>query len=262
MSFLEKILASRREAVLRMTAEQANFGRIDTEVRDFRGALAAPGMSLIAEIKRASPSRGDLNAELEPATLARSYEKGGARALSVLVEPEFFKGSEADLRRARDATDLPTLWKDFVISPVQVAQASRCGTDAVLVIVRILSDAELASIMDIASSLGLCPLVEIFNESDLERALAAGADVIGVNHRDLETFEEDPGATARLRTLIPDDVILVAESAISTRGDVAALEEIGVHAMLVGEAIVTASDPEKKIRELLGKDGAPAAPTR
>jgi indole-3-glycerol phosphate synthase len=252
VTFLEKILASRREAVLRMTKEQANFGRVDTEVRDFRKALATPGMSLIAEIKRASPSRGDLNPELEPASLARSYEAGGARALSVLVEPEFFKGSEADLRRARDATSLPTLWKDFVISPVQVAQASRCGADAVLVIVRILSDAEMHSIMDIAGSLGLCPLVEIFDETDLERALAAGADVVGVNHRDLETFEEDPSATARLRELIPDDVILVAESAISSREDVAALEAIGVHAMLVGEAIVTAPDPEKKIRELLG----------
>lgn len=222
-------------------------------VRDFRSALDTDGVSLIAEIKRASPSRGDLNPSLDPADLARTYERGGARALSVLTEPEFFKGSADDLASARAATSLPTLWKDFVIDSVQVAYARSVGADAVLLIVRILSDDRLAELLREIRDRGMCALVEVFDERDLERALEAGADVIGVNHRDLETFEEDPTATKRLRPLIPDQVALVAESAISSRAGVEELEAIGVDAVLVGEALVGAPDPAAKIRELLGK---------
>jgi indole-3-glycerol phosphate synthase len=208
-------------------------------------------MSLIAEIKRRSPSKGDLNIGLDPSALAVVYERGGARCISVLTEPEFFSGSAEDLDAARRAVDVPVLWKDFVLDPVQIDQARAFGADAVLLIVR-MTPAELPLLIAEARSWGMCPLVEVFDEDDLEQALAAGADVVGVNHRDLETFEEDPGATARLRKLVPDDVVLVAESAITTRDDVRALEDIGVEAMLVGEAIVTAPDPEAKIRELLG----------
>lgn len=222
-------------------------------VRDFRSALDTDGVSLIAEIKRASPSRGDLNPSLDPADLARTCERGGARALSVLTEPEFFKGSADDLASARAATSLPTLWKDFVIDSVQVAYARSVGADAVLLIVRILSDDRLAELLREIRDRGMCALVEVFDERDLERALEAGADVIGVNHRDLETFEEDPTATKRLRPLIPDQVALVAESAISSRAGVEELEAIGVDAVLVGEALVGAPDPAAKIRELLGK---------
>lgn len=222
-------------------------------VRDFRSALDTDGVSLIAEIKRASPSRGDLNPSLDPADLARTYERGGARALSVLTEPEFFKGSADDLASACAATSLPTLWKDFVIDSVQVAYARSVGADAVLLIVRILSDDRLAELLREIRDRGMCALVEVFDERDLERALEAGADVIGVNHRDLETFEEDPTATKRLRPLIPDQVALVAESAISSRAGVEELEAIGVDAVLVGEALVGAPDPAAKIRELLGK---------
>lgn len=222
-------------------------------VRDFRSALDTAGISLIAEIKRASPSRGDLNPSLDPADLARTYERGGARAISVLTEPEFFKGSADDLASARAATSLPTLWKDFVIDSVQVAYARSVGADAVLLIVRILSDDRFAELLREIRDRGMCPLVEVFDERDLERALEAGADVIGVNHRDLETFEEDPTATKRLRPLIPDQVALVAESAISSRAGVEELEAIGVDAVLVGEALVGAPDSAAKIRELLGK---------
>jgi indole-3-glycerol phosphate synthase len=172
--------------------------------------------------------------------------------LSVLVEPEFFKGSEDDVRRARASSSLPVLWKDFVISPAQVIRARYHGADAVLVIVRILDDVTLKIVMSMARDLGLCSLVEVFDERDVERALAAGADVIGVNHRDLETFEEDPTATKRLRPLVPDGVVFVAESAIKTRADVEALREIAVDAVLVGEVLVTSADPAAKIRELLG----------
>lgn len=250
MSFLEKILDSRRRDVAR---EDRFAGEPLEPLRDFRGALAASGISLIAEIKRASPSRGDLNPDLDPGQLAALYQAGGARAVSVLVEPEFFKGSEDDLRAAHEATSIPVLWKDFVISPVQVIRARHTGADGILVIVRILDDDTLRMIMSLSRELGLCPLVEVFDEKDLERALDAGADVIGVNHRDLETFEEDTTATKRLRPLIPDGVVVVAESAISSRADVEELEAIGVDAMLVGEALVTSGDPDAKVRELLGR---------
>jgi len=249
-SFLERILESRRRDVGR---DDHFPGTALLPVRDFRAALAAPGTSLIAEIKRASPSRGDLNPGLDPAGLAAVYEAGGARAVSVLVEPEFFKGSEDDLRAARAATSIPVLWKDFVISPVQVMRARHAGADGILVIVRILDDATLRMIMTMARELDLCSLVEVFDERDLERGLAAGADVIGVNHRDLETFEEDTTATKRLRPLIPGGVVVVAESAISSRADVEELETIGVDAILVGEALVRSGDPAAKIRELLGR---------
>lgn len=255
--FLERILASRRAHV---DADMRAVPRDEIEreaslrepARDFRGALAADGMSLIAEFKRASPSRGLLRDDLDPVLQADAYERGGARALSVLTEPEFFRGSSTDLVQVRGATDLPALWKDFAIDPYQVAQARSFTADAILVIVRICDDRLLRALLDEAQRWRMCALVEVFDERDLERALAAGADVIGVNHRDLETFEEDTGATARLRPRVPDGVLVVAESAITSRSDVEALEVIGVDAVLVGEALVCADDPEAKVRELLG----------
>lgn len=252
MSFLEKIVTSRRAAVAELKKELTDVPANAPAVRDFRGALEADGMSIIAEIKRRSPSKGDLRPDLDPVALAQAYERGGARCMSVLTEPEFFSGSTDDLSRARSATSLPTLYKDFVLDPVQVLDARRVGADAALLIVRMLTDDELTSLVSEIKRWDMTPLVEIFNEEDLERALAAGSDVIGVNHRDLETFEEDPSATKRLRPLFPDHVICVAESAIKTRDDILALEDIGVTAALIGETFVRADDPEAKIKELLG----------
>jgi indole-3-glycerol phosphate synthase len=214
--------------------------------------LGRKGISLIAEIKRRSPSKGDLNAVLDVGEFASAYERGGAHALSILTEPEFFAGSAEDVAGARDATSLPILWKDFVIDRSQVVAARAKGADAVLLIVRIVG-AELADLVDESRRWTLCPLVEVFDERDLERALDAGADVVGVNHRDLETFEEDPTATQRLRPLVPEGVLVVAESAIRNREDVEFLEGIGIDAVLVGEALVTSGDPEAKVRELLGR---------
>ncbi len=252
MSFLEKIVASRRRAIAELDgpALEARLNNVPAP-RDFRAALASDGMSIIAEIKRRSPSKGDLRPDLDPATLAAAYERGGARAVSVLTEPEFFSGSSEDLISARGAIALPVLWKDFVLDPVQLVHARVCGADAVLLIVRIVGG-ELPALIARARALGLTPLVEVFDQADLDAALTAGSDVIGITHRDLETFEEDPSATARLRKLVPDDVVLVAESAISTRADIEALQDIGVHAALIGEAIVTATDPVAKLKELLG----------
>lgn len=254
-SFLDRILASRRAAVERYQRSiqmLEDAARNAPPNREFKRALAAEGMSLIAEIKRRSPSKGELRGDLDPATMAAAYEQGGAAALSVLTEPEFFGGSERDLVAAREATALPVLWKDFVLDRSQIVAACASGADAVLLIVRMLGD-ELTDLVLEARRWNLCPLVEIFDEDDLEAALDANADVIGVNHRDLETFEEDPTATKRLRPLVPDGVLVVAESAIATRSDVEALEAIGVDAMLVGEALVTSVDPEAKVRELLGR---------
>jgi indole-3-glycerol phosphate synthase len=258
-SFLPRILEARRA---RVEADRAQLGidelrreaELRGEPRGFEEALRAPGMSLIAEFKRASPSRGDLAPHLDPAVQAVAYEEGGARALSVLTESEFFKGSPQDLVRTREATQLPVLWKDFVLDPYQVVQARSFAADAVLVIVRILDDERLAELLAETDALGMTALVEVFDEADLRRALEAGARVVGVNHRDLETFEEDPQATMRLRKGIPPGVVTVAESAIWMREDVEAYGSIGVDAVLVGEALVRAPDPSVKVRELLGAD--------
>lgn len=248
-NFLERIVASRRAAVEELRGRSFGDG---PPVRDFRAALVAPGISVIAEIKRASPSKGELDMSIDPAALAKIYEGGGARALSVLTEPEFFKGTADDLAAARAATSLPVLWKDFLVDAVQIDAARDGGADAVLVIVRIVSDEELRRYLDRIAQHAMTAFVEVYDERDLERALEADAEVIGVNHRDLETFDEDPTATKRLRPLIPDSVVLVASSAISTRDDVEQLEAIGVDAMLIGESLVRSGDPAAKIRELLG----------
>lgn len=254
-SFLERILASRKAAAEELSR---GLGALEREaadappVRAFEDALRADGMSLIGEIKRRSPSKGDLAPGLDPAGLGRAYERGGARALSVLTEPEFFAGSGDDLAAARGATGLPVLWKDFVVDRAQMVAARACGADAVLLIVRVLGP-RLGDLVTEAKRWDLCPLVEVFDEDDVRLAVDAGAEVIGVNHRDLSTFEEDPTATERLRPLVPDGVVLVAESAIAVRADVEALEAIGVQSILVGEALVTSRDPEAKVRELLGR---------
>lgn len=250
MSILDQILESRRRAIKNLIDGCAIKANLSGEPRDFTAALNQHGISVIAEFKRASPSRGVLKEDLDAATQARQYEAGGARALSVLTEPDFFHGSADDLIQARQATNLPVLWKDFILDPIQVARARAMGADAVLLIVRILTDDDLQKLLAETIRLGMTPLTEVFDEADLARALNADARVIGVNHRDLETFSEDPGATARLRPKIPEGVTVVAESAISTRTDVESLERIGVDAVLIGEALIRAADPKAKLREL------------
>jgi len=220
--------------------------------RGFADALRTATISLIAEVKRATPSRGELDLGLNAADTAVSFALGGAAAISVLTEPDEFRGSLEDLAAVRSA-GLPVLRKDFIIDDYQVLESRAAGADAILLIVRALEDEELASLVKAADVLGLDALVEVHDATELERALAAGASVVGVNHRDLATFEIDPDRTARLAPGIPDDVLLVALSGVQSRADVEYLEAAGADAVLVGESLILSQDPAAKVRELLGR---------
>lgn len=255
MSFLDELVASTRArvAVARdAVADEALADRIASAPGplDFTAALRGPDISLIAEIKRATPSQGPLDLDLDARELALAYERGGAAAISVLTEPDYFKGSLEDLEAARVAR-VPLLRKDFTLDQFQIEEARASGADCVLLIVRVVGD-DLKVLMGRALALGMQALVEVFSEDDLERALASGATLVGVNHRDLETFEVDPQRTLKLAPLVPPDVTVVAASGVSARDEVVELEGAGVHAILVGQSLVTASDPEAKLRELLG----------
>jgi indole-3-glycerol phosphate synthase len=221
----------------------------------FRQALARSGVSVIAEVKRASPSRGAIKLDLEPAALARVYAAGGADALSVLTEEAHFRGSGQDLRAVRLALDadglhLPLLRKDFIVDPYQLLEAKAWGASAVLLIVASVDDALLAALQAQAAELGLDTLVEVHDEEQLVRALALDPAVVGINNRDLRTFRVSMHATRRLRPLVPEDVLVVSESGISEPGQMRELADLGVDAALIGEALVTAPDPAARLAQL------------
>jgi indole-3-glycerol phosphate synthase len=221
--------------------------------RDFEGALRGEGIKLIAEIKRASPSKGWLRHDLDVATLARSYARGGAAAISVLTEPSWFKGDLTDLATARRATHLPLLCKDFILDPYQVYEARAFGADAVLLITALLSLLELSALVEMAHGSGMAALVEVHSEPEVEEALEAKANPIGINNRNLADFSVDLGTTLKLRPLIPPDVTVVSESGIKSYADISALRAVGINAVLVGETLVSSPDPEAKLRELGGQ---------
>lgn len=211
---------------------------------DAEAALrAAPGMAVIAEVKRASPSKGSLADIPDPAALAAAYAAGGAAAVSVLTEPRQFSGSLDDLAAVRARIDVPVLRKDFLVRPYQVAEARAWGADFVLLIVAALPQGELVALREQAEALGMTALVEVHDEEETRRAVDAGARVVGVNARDLRTLEIDRTTFARLRPLIPDDVVTVAESGVRGVDDVRAYAAAGARAVLVGEALVTGGDP-------------------
>jgi indole-3-glycerol phosphate synthase len=218
--------------------------------RPFAEALSRPGTSVIAEYKRRSPSAGEIRSGASVTDLVRAYERGGAAALSVLTEQDHFGGSLDDLREARSVTDLPILRKDFTIDPYQIYEAKAYGADAVLLVVGALSDASLGSLHGIARQLELDAIVEVHDEEELERALEVDADVIGINNRDLVSFSVDLGVTFELLTDVPAGKTVVSESGIHTRADVEELESVGVDAVLVGEALMRAPDPEAACRDL------------
>lgn len=228
-------------------------------VRDFRRALSATeGVSVIAEVKRRSPSRGDIVADADAAEVARQYEAGGAACLSVLTDREFFAGAPADLGAARSATALPVLRKDFTVSEADVCDARLMGADAVLLIVTALSDAELSALVDLSRRLGLTALVEVHDEVELGRALDAGATTVGVNQRDLNSFEVDRARAERLARAMPSDVVRVAESGVSHPAEVARIGHAGYHAVLVGESLMVAPDRAAAVSAMV-QAGRPAS---
>ncbi len=218
--------------------------------RDFAHALQRDHVALIAEVKRASPSRGMLRADLDPARLATLYAASGASAISVLTDATFFNGSLTDLKAARASVELPVLRKDFTLDEYQIYEARAHGADAILLIVRILDDAQLRDCLTLAQSLGLGALVEVHDEAELDRALAADALIIGINNRNLADFTVSLETTERLAPRIPPAKIVVAESGLSTRTDVERVARAGVSAVLVGEALVRSGDVAAKVQEL------------
>ncbi|MDW8009507.1 MAG: indole-3-glycerol phosphate synthase TrpC [Chloroflexota bacterium] len=256
-SILEEIVAHKRQEVA-AARERLPLAELERRltgappVRPFAAALRRPGLALIAEVKAKSPSRGVLRPGLEPVSLATCYARAGAAAISVLTDEKYFAGSLDHLRQVRKALPEgpPLLRKDFIIDPYQVYEARGAGADAVLLIVAALEHRELKELLEVARAVGMDALVEVHHEAELEAALEAGADLVGINNRDLRTFRVDLETTARLRPMIPPGVTVVAESGIHTREDAARLAALGVDAILVGEALVTAPDPALKVREL------------
>lgn len=253
-TYLDTIVAAHRAAAGRDERSLDDLvDKADRQppTRGFAAALAGGGrLSVISEIKRRSPSKGDLFPDLVAADLARTYESGGASCLSVLTDIEFFGGSAADLRDARAACALPVLRKDFTVDARDIADARLLGADAVLLIVAALDDHELRTFHELAVGLGLDVLVEVHDERELDRAIAAGATLIGVNQRDLTTFQVDRDLAAKLRPAMPDDAVTVAESGVRDRADAEALAAAGYHAVLVGESLVTSADPAAALQEL------------
>ncbi len=253
-TYLDKIVAAHRgqsagdDRPLDALIEEA---KDQPAARGFRRAIVATeGLAVISEIKRRSPSKGEINPGVDPASWAQAYQQGGATCLSVLTDREFFGGSPEDLQRARGAVTIPVLRKDFCVSARHVCDARIFGADCVLLIVAALDDVELADFHDLAVELGLDVLVETHDEAEVDRAMAIGADLIGVNQRDLVTFEVDQARAVRVAGALPDNVVRVAESGIGGAGDATALVEAGYHAVLVGESLMTSGDPARSVAEL------------
>lgn len=258
-NILDKIVAHKRleiAAAREREPESELLRRIADAppTRDFFGALAAGGpIRLIAEVKKASPSKGVLRADFDPPAIARIYEQHGASCLSVLTDETFFQGSLDYLAQIRKAVSLPLLRKDFILDRRQLLEARAAGADAVLLIAECLDDCALRSLHREALELGLAPLVELYEPAHLTRLFDAGATLVGVNNRDLRTFEVDLEHTIRMRARVPDECVLVGESGIRTRADVLRLEAAGVDAMLIGETFMVAPDIGEKVDELLGR---------
>jgi indole-3-glycerol phosphate synthase len=251
--YLSAMLARKREEIAALVSRAAELAAAAADMppaRPWAASLRRSGrVALIAEMKRRAPSAGLLRPDLDPAALARTYEAGGSAALSVLTDREF-DGVLADLERARHAVGLPALRKDFILEPVQIHESRLAGADAVLLIVRALSRGELEDLLGVAGEAGLGTLVEVHDDEELEEALTCGAEVVGVNNRDLGTFRVSLDVTRRLAALVPPDRRLVAESGIESAEQVRELGELGVDAVLVGRALVSHAEPGRLAAEL------------
>lgn len=265
MTVLESILdgvradVAAREAVLDFAAVKAAAATAPAAL-DAAAALRAPGIAVIAEVKRASPSKGELSGIPDPAELALAYEQGGARVISVLTEERRFKGSLADLDAVRKAVSIPVLRKDFIVGPYQIHEARAHGVDVVLLIVAALEQQVLASLLDRTESLGMTALVEVHTEQEADRALEAGATVIGINARNLKTLEVDRDTFARIGPGLPSHVVKIAESGVRGTGDLLAYAGAGADAVLVGEGLVTSGDPRAAVKEMVAAGAHPSCP--
>jgi indole-3-glycerol phosphate synthase len=219
--------------------------------RGFARSLGGSRRRIIAEVKRASPSKGLIRPDFDPVALAREYEDNGAGAISVLTEERFFQGSLSHLEQIRSAVSVPVLRKDFMLDPYQLVEAKSFGADAVLFIAALLGGTLLRDLREQASELSLDALVEVHTEEELEAALAAGAQVVGINNRDLKTFEVSLSTTERLAPLVPAGTLAVCESGIDSLEQIRRVEELGIHVFLIGESLMRAAKPGKKLRELL-----------
>jgi indole-3-glycerol phosphate synthase len=263
VGILDDIVAGVREDLAIRQAEvsldrlKQRVAQIDPAL-DPRPAFTGPGVAVIAEVKRSSPSKGALASIDDPAALAAEYEAGGAAAISVLTEGRRFSGSLDDLIRVRLAVSVPVLRKDFVVTAYQLFEARAAGADLVLLIVAALSDYELVCLIERAESIGLTPLVEVHTSEEVSRAVAAGARLIGINARDLQTLDVDPTTFARLAPQIPDGIIRVAESGVRGPHDVIELARAGADVVLVGEALVTGRDPRSGVADLVAAGAHPA----
>jgi len=254
---LRSIVADKRAALASRRTSEARLPRSDFDPpppRDFLAALRSPGVQVVAEIKRRSPSAGRLREALDPAVLAPALEAAGAAALSVLTDGPRFGGSPEDLVAARAATRLPVLRKDFLLDPCEMRESRQLGADAVLLIVQILGPGQLGELVAAAAEAGLVAVVEAHGVVDLHRAIDCGAPVIGINSRDLDTLEVDLPSALRLAALVPTARVAIAESGIRTRGDALAVARSGFDAMLVGEALMREASPAAALARLLGRD--------
>ena len=266
-TFLDRILVEKRAAVaaakhgmpLGRVRESAERHRDQSpDRRNFAAALAQEGLGVIAELKQASPSRGLLCPDYHPREIAGGYEKGGAVALSVLTEQQFFRGSLEHLAAARDATKLPVLRKDFIVDAYQVYESVAAAADALLLIVAALEDTDLRELIELSNRFQVAAVVEVHSEEEVARALGAGAAIIGINNRDLRTFEVELETSLRLRARIPQGCLTVSESGIGTASDLQRLADAGFDAVLIGERLITQPDPGGALSKLLGRLGAKA----
>jgi indole-3-glycerol phosphate synthase len=258
--FLEKVIARKREEINgRKTSSSPKemMERISDlpSPRDLTESIRKSGpMALIAEIKKASPSAGIIQESVDPGRIACAYQAGGASAISVLTEANFFRGALRDLRQVQEAVSLPVLQKDFVIDPFQIYEGKMAGADAILLIAAILDSRQLREFAELAAGLGLVPLVEVHDEEDLKKISGLDLRLIGINNRNLKTLEVTLETTFRLIKKIPGGATVISESGITSRNDVKRLQEAGVKGILVGEVLMRSPNPALKIRELLGLD--------
>jgi indole-3-glycerol phosphate synthase len=254
---LDRIVRTKRQEVEALIPSKEALGAAVEKSPPPRDLSAALGLgntvALMAEVKRKSPGAGPIRPDLDPGRLARAYQRGGAAAISVLTDATFFGGSLSDLQEVRGAVDLPVFRKDFVLHEIQLLEARSAGADGILLIARILSDPDLRQLLEAAEALGLSPLVEVHDARELERAVEAGATLIGINNRNLQTFETSLEVTLGLLPRVPGDVAVVSESGIRSSADVDRLGAAGVDGILVGESLLRAPDPEKAASELVGR---------